>query len=116
MKFKTTKKAMNKGFFTVSVGYCNLQDLLAYEEPVAYTSGVYGWNADIYTFGNIAIVTGYRPFGNVRGVDYEMIRKYETAAREIRCNAGLDYDRKKQAVQNLLADLLGEIRQAIRAK
>lgn len=66
MKHKTTEKAIEQNYYKIiKVGYCNLQYLLQYEEPVAYTSGVYGWNADVYDFGNIAIVTGYRPFGNI---------------------------------------------------
>lgn len=28
-----------------------------------FTCGTYGWNADIYEFGEFAICTGYRPFG-----------------------------------------------------
>ena len=61
MKYKTTKKATQNNYNKViKAFYAELHYLLKITEPVAYTSGVYGWNADIYDFGNTAIVTGYR--------------------------------------------------------
>lgn len=83
MKFKTTKKAIMANYGNIiKVGYCNLQNLLKYESPVAYTAGVYGWNADIYDFGGVAIVTGYRPFGNICP-NWEITDKYEKEAKDI---------------------------------
>lgn len=79
MKFRTTQKAVKENFTKViKVGYCSLQKLLTYETPIAYTCGVYGWNADIYNFGDVAIVTGYRPFG--KSVDYNLCEEYERKA------------------------------------
>lgn len=83
MKFKTTKRDIMANYGNViKVGYCDLQNLLKYESPTAYISGVYGWNADIYDFGEIAICTGYRPFGNIRP-DWEIMDKYEKEAENI---------------------------------
>lgn len=65
MKFKTTRKEMCKnGFCIVSFPYCDIQRIERYLIPIAYTSGVYGWNCDIYepTAYNIQFTTGYRPF------------------------------------------------------
>ena len=61
MKFKTTQKAVNAGFYKrICVGYCNIQTLLAFENPVAYTARREGWAADIYDMGGgVAIITGY---------------------------------------------------------
>ena len=83
MKFKTTQKAIREGYNTIiCVGYCNLQTVLAYENPIAYTSRREGWAADIYDMGgNVAIVTGYAPFGNVRP-GYDICRKYEKQAEK----------------------------------
>ena len=67
-----------KNYKCFSVGYCDLQTLLGVANPQFYTAGVYGWNADIYIFGNIAIVTGYRPF--CKQIDFDIIRKFEDAA------------------------------------
>ena len=64
MKFKTTRKAIKQGYENViQVPYCGLQNLLRCESPIAYTTRAEGWGADIYDFGNTAIVTGYAPFG-----------------------------------------------------
>lgn len=67
MRIKVTKKEIMKNFKCFSAGYCDLQTLL---------------NADIYIFGNIAIVTGYRPFG--KQIDFDIIRKFEDAAQKNR--------------------------------
>lgn len=65
MKFKTTRKEMcNCSFCIISFPYCDIQNIERYLTPIAYTSGVYGWNCDIYepTSYNIHFTTGYRPF------------------------------------------------------
>ena len=109
MKFKTTKKAIMAGYTKcISVGYCSMQYLLRYEEPIAYTSGVYGWNADIYSFGNICIVTGYRPFGNIHP-DYEVIEKYELEASKIAEDWHIPYNERRQRLHNMVMDMLGEL-------
>ena len=67
-KINTTRKYVC-GRFTniICVPYCALQDLLRYESPLLFTSGIYGWNADVYIINyDTCIVTGYRPFGNIR--------------------------------------------------
>lgn len=110
MKFKTTKAAINEGYyFKICVGYCDLQALLQFENPVAYTSGCYGWNSDIYDLGHITgydnacVVTGYRPFGNISS-DYEHNRKYEKAAQEIVHDYKRDYEERKAEVQKLIKE------------
>jgi hypothetical protein len=40
------------------VGYCKLSNLLECEKKLGYTTGVYGWNADVYNYDNVNIVTG----------------------------------------------------------
>lgn len=84
MKYKTTKKAVMAGYITViCVPYAELQHLLRFENPVAYTCGTYGWNADIYYIGNsTAICTGYRSFGNVV-VKHDVCRKYDQEAKHL---------------------------------
>ena len=86
MKFKTSNKAVRCGYHRVlSVGYCSLQRLLSHEAPVAYTAGVYGWNADVYEIStNTAIVTGYRP-GSSKNMkdDYALVKEYEDKAYKL---------------------------------
>jgi hypothetical protein len=65
-------------------GYCDLQYIMRYEEPMYYNSGVYGWNCDIYCDyrRDIAITTGYRNMAGKRIPD-ELIEKYTNIAKEI---------------------------------
>lgn len=82
MRFKTTMKevkATNR--VILKVGYCNLATLLRYESPYAYTTGAYGWNADVYAVNDVAIVTGYRPFG--QNLDCDLVEKFEERARAL---------------------------------
>jgi hypothetical protein len=82
MSIKATKKSINQTFLKVfCVPYCGIQYLTSDIAPIAYTCGVYGWNADIYAFGSIAIVTGYRPFG--KEVDKNVIDRFENRARQL---------------------------------
>jgi hypothetical protein len=84
MKYVTTKKNVIARYGAdniICVGYADLQNLLRFEDAEAYTSGTYGWNADVYGFDGVAICTGYRPFGNVRP-SRDLIERYERLARE----------------------------------
>ena len=110
MKYRTTAKAVRNGYGTVySVGYCDMQALLRYSEPVAYTCGVYGWNADVYAMpGNVAICTGYRPTG--RPVDWATVEKYERAARAVNSDYLIPYEERKARVSEMLRDCLGDLR------
>lgn len=85
MKIKTTQKAIKANYnIIICVPYCGLQNLLNYENPVAYTERREGWAADIYDMGGgVAIVTGYAPFGNIRP-SYELRERYEKQAEIIR--------------------------------
>lgn len=108
MKYRTTKKAINNGFHKIiKVGYCDLQNLLNCETEKAYTAGVYGWNADIYDFGNVAICTGYRPFGNV-STDYNTTSKYEKLAEEIIRNI-YSWEERKNALRALIENFIEEV-------
>ena len=78
-EYKTTAKAIKDGYYKIiSVGYCELQSLLKYESPIAYASGYYGWNFDVYDVDGVAIVTGYRgaPSKN-SSCSYALVKKYE---------------------------------------
>lgn len=110
MKTKVTKKMINNNYYNVVIiGYCDLQALLHYQQPLYYTAGVYGWNADIYPVDyNTVIVTGYRPFGNVR-VDWDRMKKYENFADYINSwDCKKEYDKKKKIVNYLLERFIRE--------
>lgn len=77
MKYKTTTKALREGACNLkSAGYCDLQYLLTNHNPVAYTSGVYGWNFDVYKVYGLTICTGYR------GMPGERLEGIEEAERK----------------------------------
>ena len=67
-KINVTRKYVRDSFTNIiCVPYCGLQDLLKYDSPSWFTSGIYGWNADVYIINNdTCVVTGYRAFGNIR--------------------------------------------------
>lgn len=94
----------------IEVPYCDLQSLLRYEEPEAYTSGTYGWNADVYGFTGIAIVTGYRPFGGCHP-GHELLRKYEKLADELNgefIEASEDWLTRRRKMRDLIEDFIAE--------
>ena len=109
MKTQITQKAVKANYDKIiSVSYCRLQYLLDWVTPIAYTAGVYGWNADIYDINGVAIVTGYRPFGNIK-TDYDLCRKYDDAAQKIRYDHNLTYDEQRAALDELLDKFIEEV-------
>lgn len=108
MKYKTTQKFVKTHYeYVIKVGYCKLAYLLSWENPEAYTVRREGWGADIYGFGNTAIVTGYAPFGNITP-DYEMCREYEELAREICHDSSISYEEQRFQIDALLERFLEE--------
>ena len=107
MKYRTTKKATLNNYTCIKVGYCNLQHLLNYENPEAYTSGVNGWGADVYSFGGVAIVTGYAPFGVA--ADYDTCRKYDEAAAAILYSRRYDYEVENDLLKTLIHEFIDEV-------
>lgn len=109
MKFHTTQKAIKAGYNTIIyVGYCDLETVLAYENPIAYTTRREGWAADVYDIGGVAIVTGYAPFGNVRP-GYDICRKYEEQSEKIRYNYDISYDRQRDMLKSLAKKFVKEV-------
>lgn len=111
-KVKTTQKAIKEAYQNViAVGYCNLQSLLDffYDKERYYTVRREGWGSDVYDFGNVAISTGYAPFGNVRP-NYELTQKYEHKAQELRSISLLKttYPEKRKEAEKLIAEFIKE--------
>lgn len=108
MKIRVTKKQIMEGYTNIIVaGYCDLQWLLQYRDADFYTCGVYGWNADIYKIdNNTIIVTGYRPFGNIR--KYGLAKKYDDKARKIFLNYKMKYETKVKKLDKLIEKFVNE--------
>ena len=108
MKCKVTMREVRNNYRNiVAIGYCEMQALLSYETPFAYSAGVYGWNCDYYDIDGVCISTGYRPIG--RHIDYEKLQEAEKAAQEIWDNYGLDYASRAIRVKDVLRALLADL-------
>lgn len=103
MKYKTTRKAIVNGSVNVKcAGYCDLQNLLQNHSAVAYTSGVYGWNFDVFEVYGVTICTGYR---NMPGARLEGIREYEEKAAAIWNQENrTPFEEKQKQVEKLLKE------------
>lgn len=115
MKFKTTRKAVKEnGGIILNVKYCGLQSLLRFKEPQAYTSGIYGWNADIYDIDGLIIVMGGRPFGNYS--NYDLVEEYEQKAHKIATDYQVDWETRKNEVSKLLDEFINKVYELATAK
>lgn len=104
MKYKTTRKAVVESCYNVkSASYCDLQSLLAFTSPDAYTCGVYGWNFDVYELDGLTICTGYRGMPGPRA---EGISEYEEKARKILCHPTMDGNQKQEEIAQLLEEFI----------
>lgn len=107
-KLKSTKCDILNNNICYAIGYCDICYLTQYIDANAYTSGVYGWNADVYFVDGVALVTGYRPFG--KWVKSDVTREYNEKARKISENYSIAYDERKEAVNKLLLEFIEKIR------
>ena len=110
-KTKATKKEMKQKYNKIiSIGYHNLQSLLDYENPIAYSAYRDGWACDYYVVKNILISTGYNPLKNknVKRASFDVIMQYEDAARSIRYDYNLPFEQKKERLSSLLNQFINE--------
>lgn len=100
MTSKTTIKAIKAGASNVRYsGYCDLQYLLQCHSPVAYTSGVYGWNFDVYEVYGMTICTGYR---GMPGKRLEGMEEYEKKAVSVWTDHNRPYEERREEDEKLL--------------
>ena len=100
------KELKNYNGLVFSVGYCQGQTLLNYANTheIGYTSGIYGWNSDIYVYHTksghyVLISTGYRTVSNAKRVN---ISPYEKKAEKIAYAWDMTYEEKRKKINNLL--------------
>lgn len=107
-KIRTTEKEIKNNFTNIYYcNYCNLQNLLTLYQPDYYTKGVYGWNADVYVIDfDTVIVTGYRPFGNIKIENCEELE--EQAKKVLRSN--LNNNDKHYIINKIITKNFGGIR------
>ena len=104
MKRRVTMKSMRTAN-TYAVPYCVIQRLLKFQEPFAYSAGVYGWNCDYYKINDVVICTGYRPVG--KQVKYDLCKKWEGEAKNV---SSLPWAEQEEATQQLLMQFVEEIK------
>lgn len=108
MKARVTKKEIrNTNTRIICVPYCAIQFLLSTETEFAYSTRREGWACDYYMIPrNICVSTGYAPIG--KHVEYDLLKKYDEAARQI-CNSTWIYSERKTRLDSLLNDFAGDI-------
>ena len=111
---KLTRKEISNKYRVISVGYCQLQNLLQYSKRLGYTtSQAYGWRSDNYLFTNdldcstVVISTGYNPVNGVK-VDRVITNKYDDLAREVTLSP-LPYEERKNKLDQLIQEFINEV-------
>lgn len=113
MKFKTTKKAIKENYNKIlKVGYCNMQNLLKYENAIAYSERSEGWACDYYYIEGVLISEGYSPIDNknMKKYDYDTLQEYENKARSIIYDYSIEYEEQKKQVKNLLKEFINSVK------
>ena len=111
-KYRVTKKAMNEVYtHIIGTGYCNLQFLLYFEEPFAYSTRAEGWSCDYYDVDDVLICTGYAPMRSKRTKsNYPIEHEYDGKAREIFDNRDLTYEDRKEQIETLLHEYIKAVK------
>lgn len=111
MKARVTRRWVAYNYSCCAVGYCDLQSLLRFQKARFYTAGIYGWNFDVYDFGDYAITTGYRDMIDNCTNSYtsDLAREYETKAGEIISNWSVPLEEQETKVNELLKDFLTKV-------
>ena len=107
IKTQVTKKEILNGFkYVIPISYCGAQNLLNYKHANYYTySKMYGWRSDVYVISDdIAIVTGFAPFGSIK-VDYNILKTYKTKA-EATYNTVRDYSDRVNIINMYLNEFI----------
>ena len=110
LKLKATKKTMRDGYRKIiSIGYCDAEAILNYQNPIAYSTRVEGWACDYYDVNGVLLSTGYSPLSNKNTKDgYKVIREYNAKAREI-IRSNIDYEAKKEQVNKILLEMVATL-------
>ena len=105
-KIQAKKSDMRQNYRILSVGYCDMQYLLKFQNPVAYSAGVNGWDCDYYEIDDVVICTGYNTIKSKNIIDdYELIREYEQKASQ---------DITTAKTNELLHELIGKLKKTIK--
>lgn len=110
MSMRVYKKHVRAAYPIVAYcGYCDLQYTLYSTPKVGHTERAEGWGCDVYEIApDIALTTGYDPFGN-RRLPLAITERYEKKAKQILEENSYNYIAKEK-LEVLLNELAAEIR------
>lgn len=106
-KYRITRKEI-KGRFkndVYAIGYCDLQHLLFFRKPFAYSTRSEGWACDYYLVGEFCLSTGYASIG--KGIDKNLIKKYDNEAKFV--IKTLPIEEAKEKIDELLSKFYIEL-------
>lgn len=90
-------------------GYCDLQYTLYFSPKIGHTERAEGWGCNIYELApDIALTTGYDPFGN-RRLPLAFTERYEKKAKQILADNSYSCIAKEE-LEALINELATEIR------
>ena len=111
MNIKLTKTDLKNNFgIIVSCSYAELSNLLYGKEKAGYNCGVYGWNFDVFDFGGVGLITGYRTRGADISLSLEFCKEWDNKAR----NA--TYEERKQILAEFERELQKLAREFVESK
>lgn len=110
MSMRVYKKHVRAEYPIVAYcGYCNLQYTLYFAPQFGHTERAEGWGCNVYEIApDIALSTGYAPFGN-RRLPLAITERYEKKAKQILEENSWSYIAKEK-LEVLLNELAAEIR------
>ena len=84
MSMRVYKKHVRAAYPIVAYcGYCDLQYTLYFTKKFGHTERAEGWGCDVYELApDIALTTGYAPFGN-HHLPLTFTERYEEKAKQI---------------------------------
>lgn len=109
MKTKMSRRKIKTDYKVYCIGNGNLQYMLNYVRPFAYSTRAEGWACDYYDVGNgIVLCDGYAPIG--KKVNFDIMDAFDKKAKEIWEEFHWDDPEKCQKMlKNLIADFVGTI-------
>lgn len=110
MSMRLYKKHVRAEYSIVAYcGYCDLQHTLYFTPKIGHTERAEGWGCNIYELApDIALTTGYDPFGN-RRLPLAVTERYEKKAKQILEENSYN-STAKEKLEVLLNELVAEIR------
>lgn len=113
MAFKVTRTSIQANYSNIYyVGYCEMYHLLGAFRKVGFTSGIYGWNYNVYEIDiDTCVLTGYRGMFGKR-IPSEKYSKLETKAKTIYCdrNNNLSYDKRQAKIRKMALKFFNDLK------